>query len=306
MKMRCSRWIKNIALTWLLCNGLVEAEVPSDIKTRYFHKITKGSQEDQGSTEKTEVRKRDLGLGVFPRGDCLFRHSTSVLGLFARLLCSDEGKGDCEEVLKSPVETYKPNGVYDLRPDSNAALFALCDMDEGGWTIIQQRVNGKTDFSSDWEDYKLGFGEMNENEDFWLGNENIWRLTNAVTTREPYTLRIELTSVGKEKRFAEYSYFRIENEANKYRLNISNYSGNAGDAMHTYNGMDFSTNYDHGLFDSCSASYRSGGWWFNQYCHANLNGVYKPGTGYNGIVWDTWPEAMDTISEVRMMIRRKD
>ncbi|XP_060084142.1 angiopoietin-related protein 7-like [Ylistrum balloti] len=183
---------------------------------------------------------------------------------------------------------------------------SVCDMD-GGWTIIQQRLAGFTEFDQTWMNYKLGFGKPYE-ADFWLGNENIWRLTNAAGIQKPYTLRVELTSAEGETRFAEYGYFRIEDEYNGYRLVIGNYSGNAGDAMQTQNGTKFSTgNYDHAMImNSNCALDRSGGWWFTDCNHANLNGAYKPGSGHNGIFWDTWKEAIDSIKEVRMMIRRGD
>lgn len=62
-----------------------------------------------------------------------------------------------------------------------------CDMekDGGGWTVIQRRRIGLTSFERDWKQYKSGFGKING--DFWLGNENIFRLT-----RQPTVLRIEL------------------------------------------------------------------------------------------------------------------
>lgn len=62
-----------------------------------------------------------------------------------------------------------------------------CDMEKngGGWTVIQKRRVGLTSFDRDWKQYKKGFGTTNG--DFWLGNENIYRLT-----RQPTVLRIEL------------------------------------------------------------------------------------------------------------------
>lgn len=61
----------------------------------------------------------------------------------------------------------------------------------GGWTLIQRRKVGLTSFNRDWKQYKSGFGSIRG--DFWLGNDNIFRLT-----RQPSMLRIEMeVRVGK-------------------------------------------------------------------------------------------------------------
>lgn len=62
--------------------------------------------------------------------------------------------------------------------------------DDGlAWTIIQSRghsSSSRLDFSRDWKQYKDGFGSLEE--DFWMGNEYIHRLTNE----QEVTLRVEL------------------------------------------------------------------------------------------------------------------
>lgn len=68
----------------------------------------------------------------------------------------------------------------------------FCDMETngGGWTVIQRRSVGLTSFNRDWKQYKQGFGSIRG--DFWLGNDNIFRLT-----RQPSTIRIDMeVSVG--------------------------------------------------------------------------------------------------------------
>lgn len=41
--------------------------------------------------------------------------------------------------------------------------------------VFQRRKNGKTDFYRGWTEYANGFGDLNE--DFWLGNACIFRLS---------------------------------------------------------------------------------------------------------------------------------
>ena len=52
--------------------------------------------------------------------------------------------------------------------DTYTTLAARCDMetDGGGWMVIQRRVaNGNVNFTSDWNDYVNGFGDLNG--EFW-------------------------------------------------------------------------------------------------------------------------------------------
>lgn len=64
------------------------------------------------------------------------------------------------------------------------------ETDGGGWTVIQRRKVGLTSFNRDWKQYREGFGNIRG--DFWLGNENIYRLS-----RRPTVLRVELEVINK-------------------------------------------------------------------------------------------------------------
>lgn len=49
-------------------------------------------------------------------------------------------------------------------------------------------------FNRDWNDYKNGFGDPSK--EFWLGNENIYMLTN----NDDYMIRVELEDFDGNKR----------------------------------------------------------------------------------------------------------
>ena len=72
--------------------------------------------------------------------------------------------------------------------------------------MVQRRDNyGEDDqqsFNQPWEEYKQGFG--NPTKAFWLGNENIFMLTNT----EDYQLRIELQDFDGETRCVSASWHR--------------------------------------------------------------------------------------------------
>ena len=103
----------------------------------------------------------------------------------------------------------------------------LCDTttDGGGWTVFQRRLNGSLDFYRGWESYKNGFGDLNG--EFSLGNDNLHRLTAA----DDVILRVDLEDFDGNTAYAEYTTFKVANEADKYRILVEGYNGTAGDSM---------------------------------------------------------------------------
>ena len=103
----------------------------------------------------------------------------------------------------------------------------FCDMetDGGGWTVFQRRVDGSVDFYLGWDDYKKGFGNLSG--EFWLGNDNIHRLTSSA----PQVLRVDMEDFESDKRFAKYSTFSVASEQTGYQLSVAGYSGSAGDSL---------------------------------------------------------------------------
>ena len=89
-----------------------------------------------------------------------------------------------------------------------------------GWTVIQRRADGSVYFNKDWNDYKEGFGPF-LNEEFWLGNEKIYRIVSGGRYAIHFCMR---NRTGAEY-YAEYSSFSIGNEDSKYRLYVTGYSG---------------------------------------------------------------------------------
>ncbi|KFM70831.1 Techylectin-5A, partial [Stegodyphus mimosarum] len=182
---------------------------------------------------------------------------------------------DCEEVLKCG---HNRSGVYQIWPRNRimtGSIGVFCDLETngGGWTVIQRRGDFKRPpdfFYKSWHKYKTGFGDLRR--DFWLGNDNIYALTN----QKKYYLRIHLTDFENNTRYAVYDQFWIDNESQRYQLHVYDYSGDAGDAFsRAHDGQLFSTmDRDHDNSTENCAEKHKGGWWYAA-CHtANLNGLY--------------------------------
>ncbi|XP_057586653.1 fibroleukin [Hippopotamus amphibius kiboko] len=214
----------------------------------------------------------------------------------------------------------RSNELYRVTPDpKNSSFEVFCDMEtmRGGWTVLQARLDGSTNFTRTWQDYKVGFG--NPRREFWLGNDKIHLLTKS----KDMILRIDLEDFNGVKLYALYDHFYVANEFLKYRLHIGNYNGTAGDALrfnkHYNHDLKFFTtpDRDNDRYPSGNCGlYYSSGWWFDACLSANLNGKYyhqKYRGVRNGIFWGTWPGISEaqpggyksSFKEVRMMIRPK-
>ena len=104
--------------------------------------------------------------------------------------------------------------------------------------LLQQIVNGFDSFSRSWAEFKVGFNDSRGN--YWLGNE----LLHQLTQNDRYKLRFDLQArYNFSWYYAEYSSFVVFSEATNYTMQVSGYSGNAGDAFSYHDGMMFTT-YD--------------------------------------------------------------
>ena len=121
------------------------------------------------------------------------------------------------------------SGVYPIDPDGQGEFDVWCDMENGGFTVIQRNsVNTTENFTRTWADYKAGFGDMSK--EFWLGNEKIRRITSAMRV----SLSISVVYHGNTGT-ATYTNFFVASEQDNYRLSASGYSGNAGDSFNVVN-----------------------------------------------------------------------
>ncbi|XP_041987077.1 angiopoietin-related protein 1 [Aricia agestis] len=217
----------------------------------------------------------------------------------------------CVDLLNAGM---RDSGVYYLQIRGTTYWFlkVYCEQGiaDGGWTVIHRRDDfgvPAENFNRDWSDYKNGFGDPSR--EFWLGNENIYMLTN----NDDYMLRVELEDFDGNKRYAQYSHFKIYSEGEYYKLEIDGYEGTAGDSLNDpwygSNNSPFSTyNRDNDRSSLNCASMLKGGWWWKS-CGRGLNGLYlhdpQDLTARQGIVWFRWRGWDYTLKRASMMIKPK-
>ncbi|KAK6484672.1 tenascin-R isoform X1 [Huso huso] len=193
------------------------------------------------------------------------------------------------------------SGVYTIyvNRDPSQGMQVYCDMttDGGGWIVFQRRQNGLTDFSRRWSDYRVGFGNIED--EFWLGLDNIHR----VSSQGRYELRIDMRD-GQESVYASYDKFFIGDARNLYKLRIGEYNGTAGDSLNYHQGRPFSTkDRDNDIaVTNCALSYK-GAWWYKNCHRANLNGKYGESRHSQGINWYHWKGHEFSIPFIEMKMR---
>ncbi|GIX68232.1 techylectin-5A [Caerostris extrusa] len=293
----------------VLTYGLLKNKVPSlnDVPLSSFHilSIPGFSQTLGNETPTCDLRARstsflDAAVDMISKAKDNFPVCPSV----------SAKPMDCAEVLRGG---RNKSGVYTVWPKNRVAedkpLDVYCDMDKdgGGWTVIQRRGDFQRSqdyFFKDWASYKKGFGDNEK--DFWLGNDNIFALSN----QRLYSIRFDLKAVDGEKRYALYDTFWIDDENNKYTLHIQDYSGDAGDSMiAAHNNHKFTTkDQDNDTNDGNCAQTFKGAWWYKSCHESNLNGLNLRGVHKSfadGVNWRAWRGYNESLDTTEMKIRPK-
>ncbi|KAK6194817.1 hypothetical protein SNE40_000365 [Patella caerulea] len=197
---------------------------------------------------------------------------------------------------------YTDDGIYVIFPPSALQSIKIpCIMDkDGGWTVIQRRINGATKFARSWSEYAVGFG--NPMTEFWIGNEFI----HLLTSRKNYSLQIEMLDIFDSYWIVDYDYFNLASKEDQYRLSVDGFSGNATDGMAYSNDMTFSTqDKDNDLSSTHCAKYYTAGWWYRHCQYSNLNGRFDAGIVWFNKDWQDWIQLKATVMKIRPQISDK-
>ncbi|XP_017313407.1 fibrinogen alpha chain [Ictalurus punctatus] len=286
---------------------------------------SKGFHSDTKSITSTSSPDYGDDLGGFLRGDI----EDDLPDLHARSLKSRDDRkadfigGDCVEIQQKHTAGDQ-SGLFKVKPAGSEEVVELyCDQATGlgGWVLIQQREDGSVNFNRTWDEYRVGFGKIDKQGrgEIWIGNHILHLLTQKESV-----LRVELLDWAGNEAYAEYNV-QVGSETEGFQLNVSSYTGDAGDALVqglantgsflSHAGMKFSTfDRDNDKWEESCAKIYGGGWWYNNCQSANLNGIYYKGGKYdraskipyeveNGVVWLPYKPADYSLKVVRMKIR---
>ncbi|XP_076101078.1 fibrinogen C domain-containing protein 1-like [Mytilus galloprovincialis] len=182
------------------------------------------------------------------------------------------------------------------------SVFCEMSVDNGGWTVVQRRLNGKTNFLRFWDDYKIGFGDLTG--EHWLGNDNL----HYILLQNAYKVRFDLEDFIGNTAYAIYNTFNVSNEESGYTLSISDYSGTAGDSMkdsqgNTHDNFMFTTiDRDNDVTSSNCAINKMSPWWHARCTWSNINGLYLEGSSEINMHWNSW-KGKSGLKTTRMMFK---
>ncbi|KAK2822391.1 hypothetical protein Q5P01_022456 [Channa striata] len=255
-----------------------------------------GASESRFAVSGLEMGKRYIVTVIAYRGN---KRSKAMETVFKTAGLLYPFPMDCIQIMKNG---NRKSGIYTIYINNNRSkpIEVNCDMDTdgGGWLMLQRRNTGKLDFMKRWRQYIEGFGNMTD--EFWIGLDKIYELTNTPTQ---YELRFDL-GLGSERAYAVYDNFKIAPVKQKFKLTIGKYSGTAGDAMTYHQGRPWTTvDSDNDIaLGNCALTHR-GAWWYKN-CHlANLNGKWGDSRHSTGVNWEPWKGHLTSLDFTEMKIR---
>ncbi|XP_052898346.1 angiopoietin-related protein 6-like [Anopheles moucheti] len=201
-----------------------------------------------------------------------------------------------------------PSGLYRILDGNGVITHYYCETElfGGGWTVIQRRTNGRTNFTRSFNEYRDGFGHPEQ--EFWIG---LTRL-NLITTPTQYELAILMDAFDGTSTSVRYTSFKVAPETDNFRLTtLSGFSGTGGNSMSASVGKTFSTfdrDTDAAATVNCARVER-GGWWFSDCGDSNLNGFYGGATPTTSprtsMVWVGFKGPSQSLRTSIMLIRKK-
>jgi hypothetical protein len=219
---------------------------------------------------------------------------------------------DCKDLYDGGARI---NNIYNITVPGSGNRYVLCNMDAGGWTLIQARVNEDVHFNRSYDDYINGFGA---NLDQWIGLE----LIHLLTTRPNSTssLRFDvMQSVYIDGTYAYPGYLNyanvwVDDRASGYKIHVTSSDSDISDlydsplcleSMRYNDGQPFST-VDHDVDGSdincASEKGGGGGWWYNSTdtCSAIfINGVFEEDIDGPGLIFCDFLSSNNAMSVKR-------
>ncbi|ESO12578.1 hypothetical protein HELRODRAFT_159138 [Helobdella robusta] len=176
----------------------------------------------------------------------------------------------CSEAISGVNTSFVPINLLVRNVTTNRTMVVPA-FTKAGWLVIHQaNVSSVESFKKSWDQYKYGFGNLNEG-NYWLGNDYVsqmtWMMPNVT-----WRLHVSVQASANKKFYStEYWRFRIKSEKELYAIELAgNVPRDAGDAFNNVTYPTWITNFRPFLtFDrkndacfNCTCAGLSG-WWYN-------------------------------------------
>jgi len=217
-------------------------------------------------------------------------------------------KFDCLDYYNSGATT---DGIYEIYlPSGPKHVFCRMNVtgQGGGWLSIQRRIDGDVNFHRTWQDYKKGFGEVDD--EFWLGNEILHYLTSTY----PHQFYVRATSFDLTNYISKHDDFLVLNEEQNYRMSasVNSLEGTLQSLQGDNLNQSFSTydnDNDSWRMGSVAAKYNHGGFWYAAGSNFIPNGnYYNEGSHIvalrQGMCWNRAAGLYESLKSMELMIRR--
>ncbi|XP_034099982.1 fibrinogen C domain-containing protein 1-like [Drosophila albomicans] len=275
--------LSTIVIILLACATKLNAHNSNNEGSLESFETSKSGFTDYPSEIETKIRLLEHEIAITDKEINITKSFEEMIAVIAALR---------PEMLKT-YPTYclpdgKSAGTHSIQL-SDKTIEVICEAATAGpgWIIIQRRINDDVNFDRSMDEYKDGFGNLENS--FFIGLRNLYALLSV----QQHELFIALESLSNGTRYARYNNFQIGNENVRFKLlSLGDYDGTAGNGLHNSLGIKFLA-YDSNK--GTEEKTTSNGWWIDE----GLNGI---GSNLNAISsqWNTWPVG---FKSVKMMIR---
>ncbi|ALC40177.1 maker592 [Drosophila busckii] len=156
------------------------------------------------------------------------------------------------------IETIRVPGMDSFEVRCSARI------DGGGWTVIMNRYRYSVIFNKTWNEYKNGFGDLDE--EFWIGLDKLHLMTKYQSHE-----MIVFPTYGSMR----YSNFTIANEAESYKVLTTGSLFGRHWVFETKTDVKFTTTDRDNDNDTVNCAHKIKiGWWYDK-CSGPFDQLYK-------------------------------
>ena len=192
----------------------------------------------------------------------------------------------CDGLFKKK-KSLRSSKILEVKTQDGEVFLMIipCMRVESKWKRIQIRRNNKLEFNQTMESYINGFGSLKYGDNYWIGLDEIHKLSKLGTK-----LQIYIENENGNTGAVIYENFKVSDVCSDFLMTFDTYHGDID------GGLNNCTKF---IVVPGNGDIISGGWWGTKESMAvtNLNGRYEDGIRYKNFLTDE-----DKVSKIIIMI----